>query len=130
MDSAQIERHRRRLAALKAEILNEGDIAIDPVRTDVAAVGGDDDEQPLAEMSQSIASARNRTRSAVLARVVAALGRIDADPDSFGLCAECEEPIAAKRLEVMPYVELCVECQQASDGPLRKGGRRNLTDFR
>ena len=34
----------------------------------------------------------------------------------FGLCIECEEPIPAKRLELMPYVELCVECQQATDG--------------
>ena len=129
MDRAQSERHRRKLLALKAEILSEGDIAIDPARTDAAAVGTDDDEQPLAEMSQAIASSRNRTRSAVLARVVAALGRLDADPEAFGLCADCEEPIG-RRLEVMPYVELCVECQQAADGPLRKGGRRNLTDFR
>ena len=35
----------------------------------------------------------------------------------FGRCTECEEPIPEKRLELMPYVELCVECQQATDGP-------------
>ena len=80
------------------------------------AVGGDEDAQPLAEMSQTIASSRNRNRSAVLARVVAALARLDDEPDAFGLCVECEEPIAAKRLDLMPYVELCVECQQAKDG--------------
>jgi DnaK suppressor protein len=127
MDGAARERYRKRLLELKAEILSEGDIEIEPGRDDATAVGSDEDAQPLTEMSQTIASSRNRNRSAVLARVTAALARID--DDSFGLCAECEEPISAKRLQLMPYVELCVECQQAHDDP-RKRGRRHLTDFR
>jgi DnaK suppressor protein len=81
-------------------------------------------------MSQSIASSRNRNRSGVLARVLAALARIEEAPESFGLCAECDEPIAPKRLELMPYVELCVECQQLKDGPRQTAGRKHLRDFR
>jgi len=130
MDSKALTRHRKRLLELKAEILAEGDLPIEPGRTDPTSVGSDEDEQPLAEMSQTIASTRNRTRAAVLARVVTALGRLDEAPDTFGLCAECEEPIASKRLEVMPYVELCIECQAASDGPRQPSGRRHLRDFR
>ena len=56
--------------------------------------------------------------------------RMDADPETFGLCVECEEAIPGKRLELMPYVELCVDCQQANDGPRAKGARRHLRDFR
>ena len=123
------ERHRQRLLDLKAEILAEGDIDLEPGRLEATAVGSDEDAQPLTEMSQAIASSRNRNRSGVLARVVAALGRLEADPEMFGRCTECEEPIPEKRLELMPYVELCVECQQATDGP-RRGGRRHLRDFR
>ena len=123
------ERHRQRLLDLKAEILAEGDIDLEPGRQEATAVGSDEDAQPLTEMSQAIASSRNRNRSGVLARVVAALGRLEADPEMFGRCTECEEPIPEKRLELMPYVELCVECQQATDGP-RRGGRRHLRDFR
>jgi DnaK suppressor protein len=130
MDSKARARHRKRLVDLKAEILAEGDLAIEPGRTDPAAVGSDEDEQPLAEMSQTIASTRNRTRAAILNRVVVALARLDDAPDTFGLCSECEEPIAPKRLELMPYVELCIECQQASDGPRQPSGRRHLRDFR
>lgn len=129
MTPATRERHRKRLLELKAEILAGGDIDIEPGR-DATAVGSDEDGQPLAEMSQTIASSRNRNRSAVLARVVAALARLDDEPDTFGLCVECEEPIAAKRLDLMPYVELCVECQHAKDGAPRAGGRRHLRDFR
>jgi DnaK suppressor protein len=130
MQSAAIQRHRQRLKDLKAEILAEGDIQLEPGRKDPAAVGTDDDAQPLGEMSQAIASGRNRNRAEVLARVVAALARIDDDPDSYGSCMECDEPIAAKRLELLPYVELCVECQQAADGPKTPRGRRHLRDFR
>lgn len=130
MTPAARERFRERLLELKSEILSAGDIAPEAARQEATAVGNDEDAQPLAEMSQSIASSRNRNRTGVLSRVLAALGRLENEPESFGLCVECEEPIASKRLELMPYVELCVECQQAQDGPAKKGGRRHLTDFR
>ena len=129
VDQATLKRLRKKLADLKADIVAEGDIDIEPGRADPTSVGSDEDEQPLAEMAQTIASTRNRTRAAVLGRVVAAIARLDDAPESYGLCSECEEPIAPKRLDLMPYVELCVECQQAQDGP-KKGGRRHLRDFR
>ncbi|MES1208520.1 MAG: TraR/DksA C4-type zinc finger protein, partial [Pseudomonadota bacterium] len=79
---------------------------------------------------QVIASSRNRSRSDILKRVMAALQRLETDPDSFGLCVECGDPIASRRLELMPYVELCVECQQARDRPQGPAGRRHLRDFK
>ena len=130
MEPAALKRYRQKLLDLKAEIVAGGDIEIEPGRKDPAAVGSDEDEQPLNEMSQAIASSRNRNRSHVLERVVAALTRLDGDPEMFGLCTECEEPISGKRLDLMPYVELCVECQQAKDGDRSKGSRRHLRDFR
>jgi DnaK suppressor protein len=129
MTAAQRARHRDRLLALRAEILHEGDLPIEPSRTDATRVGGDEDEQPLAEMNQVITSKRNRSRTEVLARVTAALRRLDETPDDFGLCRECEEPIG-KRLDLLPYVELCTECQQARDGAAKPGRRRHLTDYR
>lgn len=130
MDATARERYRKHLLELKAEMLSEGDIEIEPGRQDPTAITVDDDAQPLVEMSQAIASSRNRNRAQVLARVVAALARLADSDDAFGLCVECEEPIAAKRLDLMPYVELCVECQQAKDGPKAPTGRRHLRDFK
>jgi len=127
--SATLERLRNRLLELRTEILNEGDVAIEPSRTDPAAVGGEEESQALTEMNQVIASKRNRERTTALARVQTALKRLDEAPDDFGLCAECGDPIG-KRLEVMPYVEYCVECQHARDGSPKGMGRRHLRDFR
>ena len=129
MKASELTEWKKRLLGLRTEILAEGDVAIEPVRKDVARVGSDEDEQPLLEMTQVIASKRNQDRTLVLARINLALTRIENEPDMFGLCQECEEPIG-KRLEAVPYVELCIECQQASDGPRKAGRRRHLLDFK
>lgn len=124
-----LEAHREKLLSLRDEILREAAAPVEPTRRDPAKVGMDEDEQPLAEMLQVIASSRNRNRAAKLARIEAALRRIDETPEDFGLCQECDEPIAQRRLAAMPYVELCVNCQAGRDTP-RDGRRRHLTDYR
>jgi len=129
VDASELEQWKKRLLDLRAEILAEGDLAIEPVRKDDARVGNDEDEQPLVEMSQVIASKRNRARTDVLTKVNQALARLEKQPELFGLCQECEEPIG-KRLAALPYVEFCVECQQASDGVHKPGRRRHLLDFK
>lgn len=129
VDASELAQWKKRLLALRAEILAEGDVAIEPARKDAAQVGGDEDEQPLVEMSQVIASKRNRERTEVLTKISRALSRLENEPDLFGLCRECEEPIG-RRLDAVPYVELCVECQQSSDGAHRPGRRRHLLDFK
>ncbi len=129
MRASELAHWKQRLLALRAEILAEGDVAIEPVRKDDVRAGSDEDEQPLVEMSQVIASKRNRARTESLARVNIALVRLENQPEMFGLCRVCEEPIG-KRLEAMPYAELCVECQQTSDGGRNPGRRRHLLDFK
>lgn len=44
-----------------------------------------------------------------LAQIEAALQRLDAG--RFGQCADCAEPIAARRLEVQPWASRCMVCQ-------------------
>jgi DnaK suppressor protein len=130
MTSADRARLRDKMLTQKAEILAEGDLEIEPVRKDATDTGGDEDLAPLTEMSQVIASKRNRARTEALAKILSALKRLDETPDDFGLCSECGEPIG-KRLEAMPYVELCLECQSERDSSNpRNAGRRHLTDFK
>ena len=44
-----------------------------------------------------------------------ALGRV-AD-GSYGICAECEHPIAKARLEAIPYTRYCIECARKLENP-------------
>ena len=102
---------------------------IPPARTDAVAQP-DDDEAPLTEMTQSIASNRNRERAERLDAIREALARIDEDPDEYGECETCDEPIARRRLELMPWVTLCVRCQDKRERDGTPGRRKNLTDYR
>ena len=43
-----------------------------------------------------------------LRQIDAALQRIDLG--TYGLCEVCEEPIAEKRLDVLPFATRCIEC--------------------
>ena len=39
---------------------------------------------------------------------------------TYGICRECEEEIAQKRLKAIPWAELCIHCQEAADRSARK----------
>jgi DnaK suppressor protein len=48
-----------------------------------------------------------------LREIRAALERID--NGSFGICLNCEEEIAPKRLAAVPWTALCIVCQEAAE---------------
>lgn len=120
----ELDRLRAHLLKIREDLLAEGDLPIEPA-TDKA----DLDEAPLAEMNQVIASKRNEARAVVLKRVAVALTRMEKEPDDFFNCLECGEPIG-KRLIAMPYVDMCVGCQEERDGSHKTGRRRSVTDYR
>lgn len=114
----------------RQQVVDSGAVPFEPNRRDDAQVGFDEDGQPLNEMHQAISSSRNRARAGSLAQIDAALQRLRAAPDEFGLCQECEEPIEDRRLQIMPYAELCVECAAKQDGKRHPTTRKHLTDYR
>ena len=61
-----------------------------------------------AMQQQAMEEETHRRRDQELARIEAALKRID--DDDYGYCNACDEPIAIKRLENDPATPLCIEC--------------------
>jgi DnaK suppressor protein len=51
--------------------------------------------------------------SALIRRLRSAIERID--DGSYGVCLQCEEEIAPKRLKALPWAELCIDCQERAD---------------
>ena len=118
------------LREARDQLLRSGPARIEPNRTDPAATGvADEDAQALSEMLQVLASKRNEGRAALLRQIDRALAKLADAPEDFGLCEECEEEIAPKRLALVPYATLCVPCQAKRD-PKLGGSRKRLTDFR
>lgn len=129
MTATQRNQLKKLLLALAKSLSKKDARKLDPNRTSDEESGGDEDAQPLNEMEQTIASTRNRNDAVLLARVEAALERLDSAPEDFGLCQECEEDIPFPRLKAMPYAEFCVDCQAKHDRPKAGLARKNLTDF-
>jgi DnaK suppressor protein len=130
LTAAQKRTLRRALQALVSDVSSKSSRRIAPNRTDDTKVGGDEDEQPLNEMLQAIASDRNRASGDALGRAQRALDKLDRAPDDAGTCEECGEDIPWGRLRAMPFAELCVACQGKRDQPHHGPTRRGPTDFR
>ncbi len=126
MDGSELERFRAQLIE-RRDALQAARVEIDPLRDDTTDKV-DDDFAPLNENAQIIASNRNRNNAKELALISGAIVRLDADPELFGLCEECEEPIPPRRLEVMPWAVYCVRCQSERESP-RGGRRKSLRDY-
>ena len=130
MTPQQLRAHRKTLERLRAEVLHAGPAPIEPNRKDPATTGvADEDAQALSEMMQVLASKRNEGQAAMLRQIDRALAKIVDAPEDFGLCEECEEEIAPRRLALVPWATLCVACQAKRD-PKLGASRKKLTDFR
>jgi DnaK suppressor protein len=51
--------------------------------------------------------------SLLVQRLRSAIARVN--DGSYGVCLQCEEEIASKRLKAIPWAELCIQCQDAAD---------------
>jgi DnaK suppressor protein len=61
-----------------------------------------------AMQAQAMAKASEQRREATLRDITAALQRID--NGDYGICIDCDEGIAAQRLEFDPTVIRCIDC--------------------
>lgn len=127
MDEDDIEYFEKLLQQRREELLRAGDVEIEPVLKDPAEKV-DEDAAPLTEMNQVIASRRNQQRGLELERIEQALARLRAEPDEFGECRGCGEPIPRRRLEVMPWALYCVVCEEKRT-PARGKRRRHVGDY-
>ncbi len=109
---------KRALASLqkrRAELLDLSAISAgsrDPVALDQQSVGRLSRMDAMQVQAMAQESERRRTRD--LVRVEGALKRLD--EGDYGICAECDEEIAPKRLEADPAAALCIKCASRSEG--------------
>lgn len=130
MDEAGRRAIAAALQAQRAELVAHGDVAFERESDGEVVHKPDEDSAPLTEMNQVIASNRNREHAARLAKIDEALARLQAEPDAFGICESCDEPIPLRRLELMPWVRLCAACQAEAEDDDAPGGRKHITDYR
>jgi len=103
------ERLEHEQAALRAVIEDAGGLA-GTVKLDPGREGRVSRMDALQQ--QQMAKAGKRRAAAKLERIDAALERLTLDPDSFGWCPDCGEPVPWRRLLAVPETVLCVPCLQ------------------
>lgn len=66
-------------------------------------------------------------RGETLARIDAALRRLEAG--TYGLCGDCDQPIASERLRALPFAARCRPCEAAREAAVsrRSGTARAYT---
>lgn len=100
---------QERLTALRTQLSSEVESAAKwrkPVELDQQSVGRL--SRMDAMQQQAMADAEARRRKSDIARIDAALKRIE--EDEFGWCLTCGEEIVVKRLEIDPMATQCISC--------------------
>jgi len=113
---AQLQRYKQELLALRTRLAGDVTRLIEAIPGEMQAAGdlsnvpthnADRDSDGL---DKEVALVQNE--GDLLAAVEEALERIETG--TFGRCENCDESIAAERLDALPYVALCIGCAQAA----------------
>ena len=109
----QVDQTANYRSALMAERVRVTQGSTKPLEILAQPVGmAAEDQAPLMH-DQFVTLRQHRMDLRKLKLIDAALERLDRG--EFGLCADCEEPIPAKRLKVVPWAAYCVPCQDRID---------------
>lgn len=120
MEVPELKRFEEMLMARRRELL------VDAGRTVGGMTAGNDntpdpsDRATLEAEGISVLRIRDRERK-LLSKIDAALERIQ--DGTYGICEECDGPIAVQRLQARPVTTLCIDCKAIQEDDERRQRR-------
>ena len=111
MEPTDLSKYRTILEKKRDEIL-----AATPARTPTTEPGsksGDWIDQSSMENDVHVRLALKQTDHKLFRAIVDAIHRVD--QGTYGICMDCENEIAAARLEAVPWTRVCIECKSKQD---------------
>jgi DnaK suppressor protein len=111
LDDALLEKLKDALLRKRGEILatSTGTRPL-PESMDVNSRQGDLADQASGNNEVHIALKLKQTDAKILQAIEEALIRMD--KGTYGICRDCGEPVAAARLEAIPWTRVCITCKQ------------------
>jgi DnaK suppressor protein len=111
LDDALLEKLKDNLLRKRGEILaaSTGTRPL-PESMDVNSRQGDLADQASGNNEVHIALKLKQTDAKILQAIEEALVRMD--KGTYGICRDCGEPVAAARLEAIPWTRVCITCKQ------------------
>jgi DnaK suppressor protein len=117
MNTAQLERFRKKLLEKRRELIKEAQSS-----STSSKEAGSDGIQDIADQASSaytkefLLSVGDEERR-ILKQIELALQKIK--NGSYAKCENCKGPISVKRLEALPFAQLCIACKEKEE----KGAR-------
>ena len=99
--------HRAKLLEKRSSVLSGLGMKFD-TRARMGRVA--DDDQAQISHDEFVSLRMNGLDYRQLRMVEEALDRLESG--DYGICAGCDEPIAEKRLQALPWARYCVQCQE------------------
>jgi RNA polymerase-binding transcription factor DksA len=122
MDKKRVELLERRLLEEREQMLKELGFFDENYHDTTRAASGDlsaysfhmaDQGTDAMEREKAFLFASQEGRQ--LYQIDSALRRLYKDPEVFGDCEVCGEPIKWERLEALPYATLCIDCKEREE---------------
>ncbi len=110
MRASILKKYKTILLSKRAEIIDS------PERStvvDEAMRTGDWVDHSSQENDLHVNLALKQTDTKLLRAIDDALGRVE--QGAFGICMDCEEPIAEMRLDAVPWTRVCIDCKERKD---------------
>jgi DnaK suppressor protein len=104
---ALLEEKRRELTIGVTDLIRDVRTRSDDARPSDGQDGVDADHRD--DLDLALLQMRGET----LARIDAALRRLEAG--SYGICGDCNQPIASERLRALPFAARCRPCEEARE---------------
>ncbi|MHB8231841.1 MAG: TraR/DksA family transcriptional regulator [bacterium] len=108
--AAEIEEAKKTLIKMKKAIFKEIDAGIkEGSSKDSTEYRGDNYDIASSERDRELSYMLGDRERKKIREIDNALFKIK--EESYGVCDECGEPISKKRLQIIPYSNLCINCQ-------------------
>jgi len=112
---------RQMLADRRREVQDELETGLRQGRADRSIDVLDDLEHSDTNIQQEIDRSLLLMRADTVARIDAALARLDAG--KYGSCFDCEQDIAERRLRALPFAVRCQACEEKRENAAASGRR-------
>ena len=110
MRASLLKKYKKILLGKREEIVSSPDrstVADETMRT------GDWVDHSSQENDLHVNLALKQTDTKLVRAIEDALQRVD--QGTFGICMDCEEPIAEVRLVAVPWTRVCIDCKEKQD---------------
>ena len=108
--ATELEEIRRKLLQHKQELL----MRAAKVRADITRSSGPLDkdfaEQVVQMENDAVLAGIGEATRQELAQINRALAQLD--QGTYGQCSSCGQPVGARRIQVLPYSDLCIDCAE------------------